>query len=44
MEDAKVMSRIDELAREEHELFEKEASGKATDITIETSHGRRVAA
>jgi hypothetical protein len=31
MEDAKVMSRIDELAREEHELFEKEASGKATD-------------
>lgn len=30
MEDAKVMSRIDELAREEHALFEKEANGRAT--------------
>jgi len=31
MEDHRVMSKIDELAREEHVLFEKESSGKATD-------------
>lgn len=31
MEDHRVMSKIDELAREEHELFEKESSGKASD-------------
>jgi hypothetical protein len=31
MEDHRVMSKIDELAREEHTLFEKESSGKATD-------------
>jgi uncharacterized protein DUF2630 len=31
MEDHRVMSKIDELAREEHALFEKESSGKATD-------------
>jgi hypothetical protein len=35
MEDAKVMSRIDELAREEHELFEKESAGKASDAERE---------
>jgi uncharacterized protein DUF2630 len=31
MEDGKIMSKIDELAREEHELFEKESHGKASD-------------
>ncbi len=31
MEDHRVMNKIDELAREEHELFEKESSGKASD-------------
>ena len=35
MEDSKVMSRIDELAREEHELFEKESHGKASDAERE---------
>ncbi len=35
MDDAKVMSRIDELAREEHELFEKESHGKASDAERE---------
>ena len=31
MEDAKVVSHIDELAREEHELFKRESSGRATE-------------
>jgi predicted nuclease with TOPRIM domain len=31
MEDRDVNGRIDELAREEHELFEREARGEATD-------------
>jgi hypothetical protein len=31
MEDSKVTHRIDELAREEHVLFERESQGKATD-------------
>ena len=31
MEDSKVTHRIDELAREEHELFERESQGQATD-------------
>ena len=31
MEDGRIMSKIDELAREEHELFEKESNGKATE-------------
>jgi hypothetical protein len=31
MEDHHVMGKIDELAREEHALFEKESAGKATD-------------
>lgn len=31
MDDAKVTERIDELAREEHALFEKESGGAATD-------------
>jgi hypothetical protein len=35
MEDKKVLSRIDELAREEHELFEKESHGKASDADRE---------
>jgi hypothetical protein len=29
MDDGKIMSKIDELAREEHELFEKESHGNA---------------
>jgi hypothetical protein len=31
MDDKKVTEHIDELAREEHELFEREARGTATD-------------
>jgi hypothetical protein len=31
MEDANVTHHIDKLAREEHELFERESGGKATD-------------
>jgi hypothetical protein len=31
MEDQSVIERINELAREEHELFEKESKGQATD-------------
>jgi hypothetical protein len=31
MEDSRVMGKIDELAREEHALFEKESKGTATD-------------
>jgi hypothetical protein len=31
MEDQRVIDRINELAREEHELFEKESSGEVTD-------------
>jgi Protein of unknown function (DUF2630) len=31
MEDQSVIERINELAREEHELFEKESNGQATD-------------
>ena len=31
MEDQSVRDRIDELAREEHELFEKESEGKANE-------------
>ena len=31
MEDARVIDRINELAGEEHELFQKESSGEATD-------------
>jgi hypothetical protein len=31
MEDGRIMGKIDELAREEHELFEKESNGKATE-------------
>ena len=31
MEDHHVMGKIDELAREEHALFEKESAGKASD-------------
>jgi len=30
MDDAEVLGRIDELAREEHELFERESHGKVT--------------
>ncbi len=35
MDDGKIMSKIDELAREEHELFEKESHGKASDAERE---------
>jgi hypothetical protein len=31
MDDGRIMNKIDELAREEHELFEKESHGKASD-------------
>jgi hypothetical protein len=31
MEDQRVIDRINELAREEHELFEKESRGQVTD-------------
>lgn len=31
MEDSRVMGKIDELAREEHALFEKESKGTASD-------------
>jgi hypothetical protein len=31
MEDQKVIDRINELAREEHELFERESRGEASD-------------
>jgi hypothetical protein len=31
MDDEKVISRINELAHEEHQLFEREASGNGTD-------------
>jgi hypothetical protein len=31
MEDTRVMGKIDELAREEHALFEKESKGTASD-------------
>jgi hypothetical protein len=31
MDDEKVLHRINDLAREEHELFEREARAKATD-------------
>jgi hypothetical protein len=31
MSDKNVINHIDELAREEHELFERESNGKATD-------------
>jgi hypothetical protein len=31
MEDGKVIERINELAHEEHQLFEKESRGQATD-------------
>lgn len=35
MDDGKIMTKIDELAREEHELFEKESHGTATDAERE---------
>ena len=31
MDDTEVLGRINELAREEHELFERESHGKVTD-------------
>jgi len=34
MEDAKVITHIDNLAREEHELFEREARGNATETDL----------
>ncbi len=35
MDDAEVLGRINELAREEHELFERESHGKVTDADRE---------
>lgn len=35
MDDKKVTDRIDELARREHELFERESKGSATDAERE---------
>jgi hypothetical protein len=35
MEDAKVIGQIDKLAREEHELFERESRGHATKVDQE---------
>jgi hypothetical protein len=35
VDDKKVTDRIDELAREEHALFEREAQGKATEADQE---------
>jgi hypothetical protein len=35
MEDQNVIERINELAREEHALFEKESSGQATQVDRE---------
>jgi Protein of unknown function (DUF2630) len=35
MNDAEVLGRINELAREEHELFERESHGKVTDADRE---------
>jgi hypothetical protein len=35
MDDKKVIDHIDELAREEHELFERESHGTATDADRE---------
>src|SRR5438132_8706733 len=35
MDDAEVLDRINELAREEHELFERESDGKVTDADRE---------
>jgi len=35
MDDAEILDRINELAREEHEVFEREAHAKATDADRE---------
>ena len=35
MEDSEVLGRINELAHEEHELFERESRGKVTDTDRE---------
>ncbi len=35
MDDHEILGRINELAREEHELFERESRGKATDTDRE---------
>ena len=35
MDDKRVTDRIDELARREHELFERESKGRATDAERE---------
>jgi hypothetical protein len=35
MDDHEILGRINELAREEHELFERESHGKATDTDRE---------
>jgi Protein of unknown function (DUF2630) len=35
MDDGHIMARIDELAREEHQLFEREANGSATEAERE---------
>jgi len=35
MDDTEVLGRINQLAREEHELFERESHGKVTDVERE---------
>jgi Protein of unknown function (DUF2630) len=35
MDDAEILGRIDELAREEHDLFERESHGQASDADRE---------
>src|SRR5207247_10294846 len=40
MDDAEVLGRINELAREEHELFEREYPGKVTDADRERRRRR----
>jgi Protein of unknown function (DUF2630) len=42
MNDAEVLGRINELAREEHELFERESHGKVTDADRERLRGLEI--
>ena len=42
MEDQKVIERINELAHEEHSLFEKESTGQATEADRERLRGLQV--
>jgi len=42
MDDKDVLKRIDELAHEEHELFERESRGKVTDADRERLRGLEI--